>query len=154
MTMKPILYLDLDETILYKGMPVHNSKAFFFWCTEHFEVRWLTNWIYDGTMNDYQAKVLSKRFNDTISMREFQKYNNPKGHGDSKLDGIDLTTDQPWVWVENVLQGHEWDALKKLNLLHHYYLTDLTLDDPHAIDNAIEKTWRRLDDYLAEQVTP
>jgi hypothetical protein len=162
--MRPILYLDLDDSILYHGMPVHNSQAFFEWVTNHFEVRWLTNWIPSGEMNDYQAKVLSMRFEGKIGMREFQKYNNPRGFGShaaqpsfstperlSKLDGIDLSTDRPWIWVENELFPHEKEQLVGLGLEKHHYITDLKEHNAHEENNPIAITWAKLkEDFKIE----
>jgi len=163
--MKPILYLDLDDTILYHGMPVHNSQAFFEWIVKNFEMRWLTAWIPDGIMNDYQAKVLSKRFDGKIGMREFQKYRNPRGFGNaaaqpsfsapgeisSKLDGIDLTDPRPWAWVENELYPNEKEQLIGLKLTSHYYHTDLQEHNAHIVDNPIAITWAKLkEDFKIE----
>jgi len=142
--MKPILYLDLDDTILINGMPVHNSQAFFEWIVEHFEMRWLTAWIPDGVMNDYQAKVLSKRFDGKIGMREFQKYHNPRGFENSKIEGIDFEETRPWVWVENRPSTREAEDLIKSGFRDRFYLTDLRENDPHAVDNPIAITWAKL----------
>jgi hypothetical protein len=142
---RPILYLDLDETILWQGQPVHNAKAFFEWCTTHFEVRWLTRWIPSGIMDDYQATILSARFNKEIHWHEFQKYNNPKSFFNFKNEAVDLDEERPWVWVENRLDSHEDRLLRESGHYHKYYLTDLVLDeDPHGLDNAVARTWKKL----------
>jgi hypothetical protein len=151
--MKPILYLDLDDTILNGGMPVHNSQAFFEWVVKHFEMRWLTAWIPNGIMDDYQAYVLSQRFDGKIPPTEFQKYNNPMpierddergGSSYHKTNGIDFTETRPWAWVENRPSSAEGFILLRSGMSHKFYLTDLREGDPHAIDNPIAKTWAKL----------
>jgi len=151
--MKPILYLDLDDTILNGGMPVHNSQAFFEWVTKHFELRWLTLWIPNGIMDDDQAGVLSQRFGGKIPPAEFQKYNNPLsierkdergGWSYHKTNGIDFTETRPWAWVENRPSTAEVRILIESGFVSRFYMTDLRENDPHAIDNPIAKTWANL----------
>ena len=158
--MKPILYLDLDETILFRGFPVHNSYEFFEWCTRYFEVRWLTRWCPDGIMDDHQSAVLSERFHGQITPEEIKKYNNPKGFLSFKNDGVDHSVSRPWVWVENSLDGGEDEILRKSGFYGHYFKTNLHHDeDPEASDNAIARTWKKLSEAFnfplpSEQETP
>jgi hypothetical protein len=142
---KPILYLDLDETILWNGEPVHNAKAFFLWCAEHFEIRWLTRWIPSGKMDEYQAKTLWLRFERQIHWREFQKWDNPKSFWNFKNEAVDFDETRPWVWVENRLDAHEDFLLAKSGHYSKFYVTDLRDDeDPHGPENAVARTWKRL----------
>ena len=103
MNIKPIMYLDLDETILLYGEPVHNTVSFFHWVLQHFEVRWLTRWCPSGTMNESQVEYLVKLLKCTPE--DILQCNNPKPFRSSKAEAIDWETDRDWVWVENDLNS-------------------------------------------------
>lgn len=142
-----ILYLDIDDTLLvhtrdYRGYAAPKAAEFFRWAKEHFEVRWLTMWCMNGTMNERLAVELSQRFCDEITPGEFLEVINPKRLGALalyKTEGIDFADLRPWVWIEDGLIPNEKNYLKNENLFDNFYKTNVT----HDI-TALQVTWRKL----------
>ena len=141
---KPIMYLDLDDTILLEGRPLVNSASFFQWCVKHFEVRWLTRWCPGGILSDSQTGYLSDKLK--VSKETIMICSNPKSFHYVKTDAIDWETTRPWAWVENNLNEQfpqDYQYMMKLGGKLHYYETSLH-KNPNQPDNAISQTWKRL----------
>ncbi len=164
--MKPLCFLDLDDTILLHRKPVHNTVAFFLWLKEHFEIRWLTRWCPDGHMPIQNVAYLSALLGVEVGCLD-----NPKSFWRSKAEAIDWDTDREWVWVENDLfsqfpedgyglqtengkQPLDRRSANRNSNRRNYYQTDLSLWtgsgwidalDANEPNNAIARTWKALE---------
>jgi len=144
---KPVLYLDIDGTLLRfpanmireeaeafwkkypHGGPANGVADFIIWAMTHFEVRWLTCWTGIGTLDDLQVQQLS----DILKVSRFRLASivNPDHHDcTTKTTGIDFNRD--WVWVEDELSAHEFYYLKGRGCLDRFYYTDSS-KNPNAL---------------------
>ncbi|HEX2167153.1 MAG TPA: hypothetical protein VHG09_07925, partial [Longimicrobiales bacterium] len=64
MQQRPVLYLDLDDTVISweGGSPsgAAGLREFLLWALETFEVRWLSRWARDGRMSPKLIHDLAK----------------------------------------------------------------------------------------------
>jgi len=105
---KPVLYLDLDDTILSwaGGSPAAapGASAFLLWALESFEVRWLTRWCPSGRMGRRLGQDLCRMLQiETDLIRSIRGLDWRATA--SKLDGIawmeHVVLDRPFLWVED-----------------------------------------------------
>lgn len=110
---RPVLYLDLDDTILTwesgEPAPAKGVREFLLWALEHYEVRWLTRWAPDGRMDPDLLVDLSKLTGvETERLKEIRGLD---WEGGSKLDGIawveHLVMERPFIWMEDDNTGAE-----------------------------------------------
>lgn len=109
--MRPVLYLDLDDTLIAwpdgrRGSPraARGARDFLCWALEHYEVRWLTTWCPDGRM---EAGLLG----DLARMLDLSPQTLEQVHGldwsesQCKLDGIawmeHVVLRRPFLWLED-----------------------------------------------------
>lgn len=107
---RPVLYLDLDNTLLSwcSGKPeaAAGAHAFLLWALEQYEVRWLTRWCRNGEMAEDLLLDLCKMLR--VPPRVVRDI---RGAGwedtDSKLNGIfwleHLVLGRPFLWLEDEL---------------------------------------------------
>lgn len=154
--MKPILYLDIDDTLLMwsesrtrewwaehpDGEAAPLTKEFLEWAAQTCEVRWLTSWAMSGTMRDTRLEKLVRLFDVPESM--LLAFDNPLRWGGKrgKLEGInwdEVLEGREWAWVEDGLPPSELDYLKEQGFEKNYYYTNVSVR-PHDL----ESTWLRL----------
>jgi len=107
MQYRPVLYLDLDDTIIsWDGGP-HGAPGvheFMVWAMDSFEVRWLTTWCPDGVMDEKLLCDLSRMVRIPVeSLRSIRGF---AWEADgSKLEGIawleHLVLGRPFIWLED-----------------------------------------------------
>lgn len=151
MNRKPVLYLDLDDTILTwargKPEPAEGVREFLLWALDRFEVRWLTRWARDGRMSPDLVVDLGKLTGvEADRLREIDGLDWNEG---SKLDGIawveHIVQGRPFVWLEDDNTGAEHRAF----FGHHgfdesYRHCDVT-KDPDALLRSFQELKRRHD---------
>lgn len=156
--MKPILYLDVDDTLLgYPGGKVGAGvPEFIRWATAHFEVRWLTMWCPSGDMRlpaDGAAHwILARRLKITddevlaiinphpFPVWGFRVHGSYRDKSESIRAMLAEMPDREWVWVEDPhLEYAERDFLAAPENAQNYYETS-TSHDPLAV----LKTWAAL----------
>lgn len=146
--MKPILYLDVDDTLLIWPGPVAGcgAREFLRWAKQHFEVRWLTMWCPRGDLGD-RASVLATLLN--MERAELAEIVNPvpfwvtyssRDKTQSIQDGA-IAERRPWVWVEDpYLSRYEQEWLREYpDYAANYYETAVS-SDPEGI----LRTWKIL----------
>lgn len=136
MASRPVLYLDVDDTIL--SFPGDQTKAwwlahphgiaapgagdFLRWAVEHCEVRWLTAWCPSGAMMaDHGVPRLAKLMGVDESL--IAGIRNPRPWTRSKCEGIDWVEHEagrPWIWLEDELPRDETEELRARRALNHY----------------------------------
>ena len=101
--MRPVLYLDLDDTLIAwpdgrEGSPrgAHGGHDFLRWALERYEVRWLTTWCPDGRMAERLLHDLARMLRVPAELLEGIR-GVDWSHTRCKLDGI--------AWVEHVVMG-------------------------------------------------
>lgn len=108
MRSNPVLYLDLDDTILSwaSGRPTAapGAREFVRWAIERFEVRWLTRWCPGGEMEDKLLGDLCKMLQlPTTLFRDVSGFD--WAGTESKLNGVawleHVVLGRPFVWVED-----------------------------------------------------
>jgi hypothetical protein len=141
MDRRPVLYLDLDDTLLSwaEGHPkaAPGAREFLLWALENYEVRWLTTWCQDGRLKESLLQDLCKMLQvepDTVQhIRGFDWQ-----VSDCKLNGIGwlehVALGRPFVWLEDdygmgerelqFLAAHGWSES--------YYCCNVTRD-PQAM---------------------
>lgn len=146
--MKPVLYLDVDDTLLIwpAGIGAPGAPEFIRWAKTHFEVRWLTMWCPSGDLYDL-APVLAGRLNMPVA--ELAEIRNPvpfwrtfstRDKTTSIVDGA-IAEGRTWVWVEDEFLDHreaDW-VYGHPQYTHNYYETTVSRDP-----EALLRTWREL----------
>lgn len=154
--MKPVLYLDVDDTILMfppwrdkawwdankGGAPAPKTKEFLEWAAEHCEVRWLTCWAMSGVIQEAKLNELARILGVPVSL--ISNFSNPLPWGGKrgKLNGINWDEHEEgreWAWVEDGLPPREIDELKRLGCDDRYYYTYTSEHPEH-----LEATWNKL----------
>jgi hypothetical protein len=133
----PILYLDLDDTIIsWEGGAPHaapGATEFVDWALEHFEVRWLTTWCPSGAMSDKLLGDLSSMVR--IPREVLSGIRGSEWEGtESKLNGI--------AWLEH--RRPEYRTRKRSAKLASSPPDRVGRVDTPAPDRAAPRTWRRL----------
>lgn len=146
---RAVLYLDLDDTILTwaDGSPAPGAgvREFLLWALGHFEVRWLTRWARDGTMEPGLLRDLSKLTEvETERLGEIRGLDWSDG---TKLDGIawaeHIVLGRPFLWLEDDNTGAEHRAFLDAHELAHCYRHCDVTQDPEALVNAHAELKRR-----------
>lgn len=137
--MKPIAYLDVDDTILCwnikdqeefnkfpHGIPATGAKDFIYWLNTHFEVRWLTSWAPCGELHPFDVVKLSKTLDINEPLLEY--FTNPFPWESRKTEGIEWGTSRKWVWIEDGLLPDELDLLEERGCLDNYIFVNVSID--------------------------
>ncbi len=151
--MAPVLYLDIDDTLLNwadgKPRPVPGTHAFMRWALDHFEVRWLTRWCPSGTMPEHLLVDLAKMVRiDPGELASIQGWN--WDYSGTKVDGISwvehLAMGREFVWIENGdgLSNRDYQVLEQ-NGLRHCHLDCNVTTDLRALDRTRRELERRFD---------
>ena len=109
--MRPVLYLDLDDTLIAwpdgrRGSPrgARGGREFLCWALERYEVRWLTTWCPDGRMDAKLLRDLGRMLGLAPESLERIRGLDWSGSG-CKLDGIawmeHVVLGRPFVWLED-----------------------------------------------------
>jgi hypothetical protein len=136
----PVLYLDLDDTIIsWEGGPhaAPGAREFMVWAMDRFEVRWLTTWCPGGVMEEGLlgdlARMLQLPADDLRHIRGFEWHEEG-----SKLNGIawleHKVFGRPFFWLEDDygFQYRERRFLARERLLGSYLHCNVT-EDPHSL---------------------
>lgn len=155
--MKPVLYLDLDDTCLAYpgGQAGPGVPEFIRWAKEHFEVRWLTMWCPSGDMakptDGTNAALLSLRLKITeaeileiVNPHPFPVWGSYIGLNGSYRDKsesiramLNETPDREWVWVEAPhLERSEWAFIVSDENSRNYYRTSVSEDGAAVVMTA------------------
>jgi hypothetical protein len=137
---RPVLYLDLDDTIIsWEGGPhaAPGAHEFMLWAMERFEIRWLTTWCPGGVMEEGLLHDLAKMLKiPAETLRRLRGFEWPESG--SKLNGIawieHLVLDRPFVWLEDDygFKERERAVLNRHGLLGSYRHCNVT-EDPQAL---------------------
>lgn len=155
---RPVLYLDVDDTVLSwaDGEPaaVPSSRAFVEWALSNFEVRWLTKWCPSGQMPEDLLGDLAKMLGlepERLACIEGCSWE----ESGAKVDGImwleHLVMGRPFFWVENRegLSDRDLAVLVATDTRHRYLECNVSEDE-----TALERTRQRIEGYLGESSDP
>lgn len=160
MDCRPVLYLDLDDTLISWGpdgpAAAPGAGEFVRWAIGNMEVRWLTTWCPDGVMDQKLLGDLAKMLNlapDEIGhIRGFEW-----DRETSKLNGVawleHIVLGRPFVWLEDEYGFGERERafLAHHNLLGCHLHCNVT-DDPKSlarVQPAIRSWLEHLEDAAA-----
>lgn len=145
---RPVLYLDLDDTLLDwssggpKAVPL--ARDFVLWASDRFEIRWLTRWCRNGRMKAELLKDLRKMLRlkppvlDAVHGLDWSE-------GDCKLNGIawveHLVLGRPFFWVEDEtgVGERELRMLDEHGLRESYHHCNVSRDS-----DALARVWNEL----------
>lgn len=138
---RPVLYLDLDDTVIsWEGGRPHaapGAREFLLWALEHYEVRWLTTWCPNGEMEEKLLHSLHQMLEIPFSrLRAIRGFD--WDFSQCKLDGIawleHLVLQRPFLWVEDDYGFAEREIcfLEAHGLLDRYRCVNIT-DNPDAL---------------------
>lgn len=160
MSGSPVLYLDVDDTLLMfpqnapkawwlanpQGAAAPGAADFLRWALATFEVRWLTMWCCSGVMHPEQQERLARMCG--MEPAELAPIvGRPFGQGERlwKIDGIDWAehhAGREWYWVEDDLPPDELAYLDSRSLRHRYIRCNVSRD-PKALMHAMaDLQWR------------
>lgn len=138
MSMRPVLYLDLDDTVISWAdggpRPAPGVGEFLLWALDTFEVRWLTRWARDGDMDPGLLRDLAKLTSvPEDRLREIRGLDWGWDGGDWKLNGIawldHVGLGRPFVWLEDEGVGQrEIDLLARHGFPGCYWHCNVTRD--------------------------
>jgi len=160
--MKPVLYLDVDDTLLsmheryypaekrrpastwrHYGYSPPSGREFLLWALEHFEVRWLSWWCAWGDMHDLQRERLEAEFElPSGALAGVRAARFGDSEGCRKTAGIaweEHDAGRPFWWVEDWISEREQQVLRGRGMLDRWIPCHVT-EDPHALQRA----WDRL----------
>jgi hypothetical protein len=146
---RPVLYLDLDDTILTwaSGEPraAPGAREFLLWASRRYEVRWLTRWCPSGAMEDHLIDSLCSMLElERDALREIAGLD--WEGGESKLNGIawldHLVLRRPFLWLEDETGVGEREKrfLEEHGLLGAYRHCNVTKDA-----DALCRVWTELE---------
>ena len=135
--MKPILYLDIDDTILsfrgneaylYGGVAARGASSFLRWAQQHFEIRPLTGWCNDtGEFTFDAAAELEQKFGMSKEFwLQLRGLPCPVTH---KVEGIDWLAHEQgrlWVWLEDRMEPDDADYLRGRNCFDNWIPCNVT----------------------------
>ena len=138
--MRPVLYLDLDDTLIAwpdgrKGSPrgAEGAREFLCWALDRYEVRWLTTWCPDGRMDDGLLHDLARMLKLPVeTLRDVRGMD--WSESECKLDGIawmeHVVTGRPFLWLEDDFGfgDRERAFLKAHGLSDRYQHVNVTAD--------------------------
>lgn len=123
---RPVLYLDLDDTLVAwqddRPRGASGAGEFLRWALDAYEVRWLTTWCPDGRMEERLLRDLATMMKMPVDA--LRGIRGMDWSGGSKLDGIawveHAVMGRPFVWLEDdygvgdaqrrFLEAHGWSA--------------------------------------------
>ena len=161
--LKPVVYLDVDDTILrfppmsakraqqyidgpekFYGLPAPGVEQFLTWLRENAEVRWLTAWAPWGAMHEEREAELAQLLKVDPSL--IADWHNPlpwyEGPFNNKLNGINWdehAAGRRWIWIEDGILHDEREGLKERGAFNRW----LECNTSHNAA-ALQKVWRRL----------
>jgi hypothetical protein len=137
---RPLVYLDVDDTILRRptpqaSLPAPGVTEFLRFLARHFEVRWLTRWCPGGRMRADQLDLLCERLG--MPQEELSAIANPRAFLDEvgpegspvkwrALDWQAIEAGRPFAWIENALAPEDRAVLAQHGLLDHWIPCDVT----------------------------
>jgi hypothetical protein len=134
---RPVLYLDIDDTLISweGGRPraAPGARDFVVWALEHFDVRWLTTWCPEGEMAPGLLHDLCRML-DLPSQSIARIRGIPWDRETSKLNGIawleHLVLGRPFIWLEDEhgFQERERTFMVANQQLHCYRHCNVTVD--------------------------
>lgn len=141
MELRPVLYLDLDDTLITyaSGNPqaAEGAHEFLLWALERFEVRWLTTWCPNGVMGDSLLADLCKMVEiETDTVKHIRGFD--WEDTESKLNGIAWLEHEalgrPFLWVEDDygVGERELEVLRESGFIGSYRHCNVT-EDPGAL---------------------
>jgi hypothetical protein len=150
--LKPVLYLDIDDTLLSwaSGEPraVPGAGRFVTRALERFEVRWLSRWCPDGRMPERLLLDLAKMLGIAPAcLRAIRgciwDENGIKVDGITWLEHVAL--DREFLWIENRdgLTPRDLEVLREAARSDCYIACDVT-EDEAALDRVLPLLDRRL----------
>lgn len=149
---KPVLYLDLDDTIVCWASgdpePAPGARDFLLWAMDAFEVRWLTTWTPSGDMDPGLLRDLSKLTDvDTEILGTIRGLD---WEGGSKIDGIawveHVVMGRPFLWIEDdTIEPEALEFLVEYGYLERFIRCNVT-EEPEML--------QRLHEQLAGSLTP
>jgi hypothetical protein len=152
MLRRPILYLDLDDTVISwaSGSPraATGGREFILWALEQFEVRWLTTWCPSGIMDGKLLHDLARMLEVPVeTLREIEGF--AWDATATKLNGIawleHLVLGRPFVWLEDQYGFTERErvALREMGMLDSYVHCNVSEDE-----RALLRAWEALEESL------
>lgn len=161
--MKPVVYLDVDDTLLrfppvpakklvhrlkkgelFEGLPAPGVQDFLFWLKENAEVRWLTMWAMRGTMHPELEEKLARLLD--VPQDLIAGWHNPLDWGGTpgglKTSGINWDEHEagrPWIWLEDGILLDEREILKEKKVFSRWIECNVSRN-PQALTNV----WQRL----------
>lgn len=166
MASKPILYLDVDDTLISypptadaafwakhpMGAPALRVRQFLEEAKELCEIRWLTWWCPGGSMSFEQIERLSKILD--VPSELLRGNDNPLKCLPNKTLGIDWREHDagtPWVWIEDgPLLSSEVPIMRGRGVYDRWIDANVS-NDPHALWRAWTKAKQLLHYSLTEQ---
>lgn len=136
--MVPVLYLDIDDTLLSwadgQPRPVAGSEGFLRWALARFEVRWLTRWCPSGEMPPDLLGDLAKMVRiDPAELGHIRgsrwDFSSIKADGIAWLEHIALGREFAWVEDRGGVSDRDLELLATAGLAHCYYECSVTEDD-------------------------
>jgi len=146
---RPVLYLDLDDTLLSwaTGEPraAPGAREFVLWAASRYEIRWLTRWCPGGAMEDHLLDALCRMLRlDREALRAVAGVD--WEGAESKLNGIawleHLVLGRPFLWLEDETGAGERERrfLEEHGLLGAYRHCNVTRDP-----GALRRIWAELE---------
>lgn len=152
MMLKPILYLDVDDTLVsylhcpelrarvdvgIHGLAPTNVRQFLEEATALCEIRWLTAWCPHGEMIESQIERLSRILDVPSAL--LSGHRNQLKWWNHKTDGIDWVAHaegREWFWVEDFCSDGERARLRGNHAEDRYYRANTSEDR-----DALWKAW-------------
>lgn len=152
MSLRPVLYLDIDDTLLTYASghpePARGVNDFLTWALNHFEVRWLSRWCPSGEMPEPLLRDLSRMVSiDARVLASVRGADWSQSHW--KADGIlwleHLALQRPFVWLEDEMgiTTQEIELLSELGFATSYHYCNVTREPA-----ALERLHRVLGAYI------
>lgn len=152
--MRPVLYLDIDDTLLSwasgEPEPVDAAGGFVQWAMECFEVRWLTRWCPNGLMPDNLLGDLSKMIGietDVLGTIHACNWEDSgiKSDGIAWLEHTVLGRDFVWVEDSEGLSPRDHEVLQAAGFGDRYIPCNVTEDAAslERVREQLEEVWTR-----------
>lgn len=168
MDMKPVMYLDVDDTLVrhpddpYQediiefynanpdGGPPNNVKEFLEFAQEHFEVRWLTFWCPNGTMEESRKDDLANIL--AVPRSLIENIRNPMGFMGARqpsglftatlktnaIDWDEYEAGREFVWVEDdMMQPMEFQILRGYKARDNYICCNVS-KNPNRLNEVMQ----------------
>jgi hypothetical protein len=155
----PVLYLDLDDTLVSwcDGHPegASGSGEFILWALPRFEIRWLTTWCPGGEMAADLLADLAAMLRIPVESLQGIRGFEWEGTG-SKLNGIawleHYVLGRPFIWLEdeNGVTDFERSYLDEVGLLDSYVHCNVSRD-PGSLTRAHQWLRQWLEDRAVDE---